>query len=71
MDEGARLRFTRGANTVDIRLCYQCDMLTVSHKGNTHLGDFDYAHDALAKALQAAFPNDEVVKGLQLKGTAQ
>jgi hypothetical protein len=71
MDEGARLRFTRGADTVDIRLCYQCDMLTVTHKGSTRMGDFDYAHNALAKALQAAFPNDEIVKALQLKGTAK
>ena len=71
MDEGARLRFTRGADTVDIRLCYQCDMLTVAHNGTTKMGDFDNAHDALAKALQAAFPNDETVKNLPLKGTAK
>lgn len=71
MDEGARLRFTRGTDTVDIRLCYECDMLSIRHSGSTHIPDFDPAHNALVRALQAAFPNDKIVKGLQLHGSKQ
>jgi len=68
MDEGARLRFTRTNGIVDVRLCYECDMLTVSHNGSTKHGDFDPGHNSLVKALQLAFPKDQIVATLKLKG---
>lgn len=72
LDEGARLRFTRGADTVDFRICYECDMLSVAHSGSSHIGDFNnHAHDALVKALQAAFPNDDIVRNLPLRSSAR
>jgi hypothetical protein len=68
MDEGARLRFTRGGDTVDVRLCYECDMLTVTHRGQTNDGDFDGGNNALVDALLAVFPDDASVQGLKTTG---
>jgi hypothetical protein len=65
VDYGARLKFTRGNDTVEVRLCFQCNILEFSHKGSSKFRDFDYGRDPLVKALQSAFPNDTVVKNLQ------
>src|SRR5262249_17815317 len=65
---GARLRFTRGKNVVDVWLCFECDMLSFRHDGDEPITDFDPAHNALVKALQIVFPKDKVVQGLTLNG---
>lgn len=63
-DFGARLRFTRGNNSVEFLLCYECDILVVTHNGRTHAENFDYGHNKLVRALQAVFPKDNIVKKL-------
>src|SRR5262249_42603224 len=68
VDYGARLRFTRGSDVVDICLCYECDILEVRYKGQSQSEDFDDAHNRLVKSLQAVFPNDRIVQGLPLHG---
>ena len=65
VDFGARLKFTRGNDTVDVRLCFQCNILEVSHNGSSKLRDFDPGRAPLVKALQSAFPKDPVVKNLK------
>jgi hypothetical protein len=65
VDYGARLRFTRGNDTVDVRLCFQCNILTFSHNGRENSGDFDPGRSPLVKALQSAFPNDAIIKNLK------
>jgi hypothetical protein len=67
MDPGARLRFTRGKDVVDIWLCYECDMLAIIYGGKTKFTDFDPAHKTLVRALQTAFPKDQVVQSLRLE----
>jgi hypothetical protein len=64
-DYGARLRFTRGSDIVDVHLCYECNILQITHAGGQNHADFDPAHAALVKALQAVFPTDPVVKSLK------
>lgn len=64
---GARLRFTRGSDTVEFLLCCECDVLSVSHAGRSQSADFDRGRDALVKALQAAFPRDKIVNQLNAK----
>jgi hypothetical protein len=63
-DFGVRLRFSRGSDTVEFMLCYQCDILQITHDGHIKSGDFDPSHGALVKAIQAVFPNDEAIKQL-------
>jgi hypothetical protein len=65
VDYGARLRFTRGNDSVEVRLCFQCNILEFSHKGGSNLRDFDPGRNPLVKALQSAFPNDRIVKDLK------
>jgi hypothetical protein len=64
---GARLRFTRGSDAVEFLLCYECDVLSVSHAGQAHSADFDCGRAALVAALQEAFPRDKVVTQLKTK----
>jgi hypothetical protein len=64
-DFGVRLRFTGGNDSVEFLLCYQCDILEVTCHGHTQEGNFDPSHNALAKAIQSAFPNDEAIKNLK------
>ncbi|HXS69470.1 MAG TPA: hypothetical protein VN761_11540 [Candidatus Polarisedimenticolia bacterium] len=68
VDYGARLRFTRGNNSVDVWLCFQCNTLSFSHDGKQNFGEFDNGRNPLVKALQSAFPKDSIVKDLQLNG---
>ena len=67
---GLRLRFFRGNDTmhdvVEFRLCYECDILEVTHNGQTRQENFDFAHNKLVKAIQQVFPRDKVVKNLEL-----
>jgi hypothetical protein len=65
IDYGARLRFTRGNDSVEVRLCFQCNILEFSHNGSDNLRDFDPGRNPLVKALQSAFPNDKIVKDLK------
>jgi len=65
-DFGLRLRFTRGKDVVVFQLCYECDILEVSHHGRTQQENFDFAHNKLVKAVQNAFPQDEFMRKLEL-----
>ncbi len=69
-DFGLRLRFVRGSDVVEIRLCYDCDILEVSHNGHIRQENFDLAHNKLVKAVQAAFPWDEKTRKLELNAQA-
>jgi hypothetical protein len=63
-DYSVRLRFTKGAEIVDFAWCYQCDHLQVTYNGRSADKDCDAARSALARAIQSAFPKDEIVKEL-------
>jgi hypothetical protein len=69
-DFGLRLRFTRGSDVVEFQLCYDCDILEISHNGHIRQENFDFAHHQLVKAVQAAFPWDEKVRKLELNAPA-
>ena len=66
-DYGVRLRFTRNNDIVEFLLCYECNILEVSHDGQlqTQEMSFDSVHGALVKAIQSVFPNDEAIKNLK------
>jgi hypothetical protein len=65
-DFGLRLRYTRGKDIVEFQLCYDCDILEVSHNGHVQQENFDFVHDKLVKAVQGAFPWDEKIRKLEL-----
>jgi hypothetical protein len=69
-DYGLRLRYTRGKDVVEFQLCYNCDILEVSHNGHIQQENFDFAHDKLVKAVQGAFPFDEKIGRLELDSHA-
>jgi hypothetical protein len=65
-DYGVRLRFTKGGDTVEFLLCYECDSLQVTHNGQSAQKDCDFAHNALVKAIQSIFPTDNAIRNLKL-----
>jgi hypothetical protein len=69
-DFGLRLRYTRGKDIVEFQLCYDCDILEVSHNGRIQQENFDFVHDKLVKAAQGAFPFDEKIGKLELDSQA-
>ena len=64
-DYGVRLRFTRSSDTVEFILCYECDILQVTHNSKTQEGNFDPAHAKLVNAIKSVFPNDEAIRNLK------
>jgi len=71
IDYGARLRFTRDQDSVDIHLCYECGVIGITHQGHSRQEDFDPSYDAFVRALQAVFPSDNVVRKLQLRSRSR
>jgi hypothetical protein len=65
-DYGVRLRFSKGAETVEFLLCFECDSLQVMRNGEPVQKDFDPAHAALVRAIQAVFPTDNTMRNLKL-----
>jgi hypothetical protein len=65
-DYGLRLRYTRGKDVVEFKLCYECDIVEVSHNDLVQQENFDFAHNKLVKAVQNAFPWDSVMRKLEL-----
>jgi hypothetical protein len=65
-DYGVGLRFTKGGDTVEFLLCFECDSLQVTHNGQTAQKDCDAAHAALIKAIQSVFPMDDTIRNLPL-----
>jgi hypothetical protein len=65
-DYGVRLRFTKGAETVEFLLCFECDHLQVTHNSESVQKDCDAARAALVQAIRAVFPTDNVIKNLPL-----
>lgn len=64
-DFGLRLRYTRGKDVVEFQLCYDCDILEVSHNGHVQQENFDFIHNKLVKAAQSAFPLDGKIRKLE------
>ncbi|HXB60488.1 MAG TPA: hypothetical protein VNU95_13015, partial [Candidatus Acidoferrales bacterium] len=65
-DYGLRLRFTRGRDVVEFKLCYECDILEISHNDHVQQENFDFAHNELVKAAQNVFPWDSAMRKLEL-----
>ncbi len=62
---GVRLAFYRGADRIDILLCFQCDILSVSLNGTqAEYEDFDPIRPNLVRAIKEIFPNDPTLQAL-------
>lgn len=60
-----RFTFTAGKSSLDIDLCFLCDLLWVSRAGKIIGGeDFDPAHGKLLALCQVLFPNDQALSHL-------
>jgi hypothetical protein len=67
-DYGASLLFDHDGQTVEVQICYDCDLLGVTHAGETKVHDLvGDAHNPLVHAIQAVFPEDKVIRNLPLK----
>jgi hypothetical protein len=64
-DWGVRLSFYRGADRIDVLLCFQCNLLSVSLNG-TKIGDgyFGPMRPHLVRAIKEIFPNDQALQEL-------
>jgi hypothetical protein len=62
---GVRLSFYRGADRIDVLLCFQCNLLSVSLNG-TKIGDGNFRpmRPHLVRAIKALFPNDQALQEL-------
>jgi hypothetical protein len=61
---GVKLRFTRGCDTVDVRLCFECDILEITFNGKTRAENFDFNHNELAAIAKKIFPKDAIIQAL-------
>jgi hypothetical protein len=63
---GVHLRFTKGADTVDILWCCECNHLQVTHNGRSAEKDCAAARFTLIRAIRSVFPNDASISNLSL-----
>ena len=61
---GFALSFIRGNQTVDVFLCFECDMLNVESGAFKSWGDFDPAHNDLLQSIKLIFPRDSRVQSI-------
>lgn len=62
---GVCLSFYRKAERVDVFLCFECDILMISHNGLASGGeDFDHIHPALVRVAKQLFADDHVIQAL-------
>ncbi|MBC7815619.1 MAG: hypothetical protein IAG10_01830 [Planctomycetaceae bacterium] len=62
---GVRLSFQRGADQVEVYLCFECKILLVTRNASvTGGGNFDPMNATLVRAAQTLFPNDSEIKKL-------
>ena len=63
---GVRFSFEDGDTTLDVNLCFECDLIWVSR--NDEIlggGDFDPVHDRFAGLVRPFFPDDPEIQGLE------
>lgn len=62
-DYGVRFTFSNGKRTIDVNLCYQCDLISTT-EAEKYLGggDFDRAHEKLTFLARAIFPDDKDIQ---------
>ena len=62
---GVRLSFEADGGTLDILLCFECDILAIFDDGTAIGGeDFDYMRPVLVQAVQNIFPDDVELRAL-------
>ncbi len=63
---GVRLSFLRESDQVDVYLCFECQILSVSRNGPvTGGGNFDPMNAVLVRAAKTMFPNDSEIQKLK------
>jgi hypothetical protein len=65
---GVLFRFSRGADTVDVLVCYDCAMLAMGKHGEKpKWEDFDPAYNKLLAIAKAVFPQDTEIQGIKAR----
>jgi hypothetical protein len=63
---GARVKFERAGDRVDLLLCLECDESLIFSNGRfVGYGFFVPAHDRLVRVVQELFPDDEQIQSLK------
>jgi len=66
---GVRLSFSKGADRIDVYICFSCNILLVAQNGVTKGGeDFDDARPVFVRAAKKLFPDDMVIQQLPEQG---
>lgn len=64
-DYGVRFQFQHNGDEVDVLLCFQCDILSVYHNGQSvGGGNFDPSSPELATIVKAIFPDDPAIQSI-------
>jgi hypothetical protein len=62
---GVKLSFTRGADRVDVLLCFECDIVLFEHNGEPPgLEEFTPMRPVLVRAVKQLFPDDAEIQAL-------
>ena len=59
------LRHVRGDETVDVILCFDCDIWEFDFQGRASIEDFDPVRPQLVELVKALFPQEPAVQKLQ------
>ena len=65
---GVRFQFQKGSDSVDVLICFDCDMLGVYHNGQAvDYEDCDLVRAQLIAISKELFPDDPVIQSLKVK----
>ena len=70
-DYGLKLRFSRGTNAVDVRFCFECDILEITSAGQIRTENFDFNHNAFVSMAKRLFPKDQTIQKLEKENEQQ
>lgn len=66
---GVRLQFSDGEITIDVLLCFECDILGTFENGSLVGGeDFDEARPKILEIVKRLFPDDKIIQSLTASG---
>ena len=65
MRPGVLVRFHRGSHSVLVKLCFECNVLSIAPPGEiSSIPSFDAVRAQLVRLVQEAFPDDAEIQGL-------
>ena len=64
-NHGVKARFARGDSAVEVRFCFECDILEIVTNEKSREENFDFNRNALVDIAKSVFPRDSTVRSLE------